>query len=359
MNRTVKRASIALGVLAGAIAVFGFDYLLHAGAFSTLKPATAGPCTVVPLDAPAEDIRIDLTRGIAYLSTFDRRAAAQAPDLRGTVLLLDLNVDEPRPRAALASIPQRFRPRGMSLYAPATGPRRLFVVNERGAGDFAVEIFEETPTGAFAPLETIADPLLVQPESIAAIGPRAFYVANESGATSAFGAFTERLLRRELSTVLYFDGEKMRIATQGVKRATGIAVSNHGLSVFVSEGLGKRLLVFDRDSATGMLEPRNFIELEGAPDNITLDADGTVWLAAHPKLLALRAHLDDRETLSPTLVYRLRRSVIEKEDRLSIPYLNLGEELTAGSVAAVHGDHLLIGSLTERKVLHCRLPEHL
>jgi len=350
MRPGVKRASIALGVVAGVLAVSVFDHLIHAGSFSRLKVASLVRCTPMVLAEPAQDIRIDLTRGIAYLSVRDER---------GTVLLMDLNVEEPRPRAALASQPEQFRPRGLSLYSPADGPRRLFVVNERAPHDYSVEIFEETQTGAFAPLETIRDPLLVQPDSIAAIGSRQFYVANESGAAPGLAQLFERLFRRGLSTVAYYDGEKMRVVAEGLEGASGIAISNHGLSVFVSDFLGKRLVVYDRDTDTNALELRNMIELDGAPDNVSLDADGTLWLAAHPKLLALRAHLRDPSQLSPTLIYRMRRSVIEKEDRLSIPYLDLGDELSAGTVAAVHDDRMLIGSATSRTLLACRLPPKL
>jgi arylesterase/paraoxonase len=350
MKPGVKRASIALGVVAGVVGIFVFDHLLHAGYFSRLKAASVVRCSPMGLSEPAQDIRVDLGRGIAYLSVRNRR---------GTVLLMDLNVEEPRPRAALASQPRAFMPRGLSLYAPADAPRRLFVVNERAPGEFSVEIFEETPTGAFAPVESLRDPLLVQPDSIAAIGPRQFYVTNESGVPPGMGRLFERVFRRGLSTVVFFDGEKMRVVAEGLKGATGLAISNHGLSVFVSESLGKRLVVYDRDSATNALELRNIIELEGAPDNVSIDADGTLWFTAHPKLLDLRAHLREPSERAPTLVYRLRRSVIEKEDRLSIPYLSLGEELSAGTVAAVHGDRMLIGAATSPRLLVCSLPPSL
>jgi hypothetical protein len=37
-------------------------------------------------------------------------------------------------------------------------------------------------------------------------------------------------------------------------------------------------------------------------------------------------------------------------------YLNTGEEISAGSVAALLGKRLLIGSITEHEILDCRLP---
>jgi hypothetical protein len=37
-------------------------------------------------------------------------------------------------------------------------------------------------------------------------------------------------------------------------------------------------------------------------------------------------------------------------------YLDLGTQISAGSIGAVHERQLLIGSITERKILRCRLP---
>lgn len=354
-----KPVVIVLAAVLVAAAVVAFDFLQHNGLFKTLKPYFAGTCTTVSLAASAEDIHIDRDRGVAYLSYLDRRAVAQGKARRGTVALLDLNLADPRPRPALATEPAGFRPHGLSLYVPQQGPRRLFVISHPDRDTHAVEIFEESATGAFAPAETIRDPLLVSPNAIVAVGPREFYVANDSGASSRFERLQERLFRRGLSTVTHFDGERMRVVAEGLQSAGGIAVSNHGLWVYVSETNGNRLRIFDRDSATGALEPRNIVELGSAPDNLNIDTDGTLWIAAHPRLLALRRHLRDATKPAPTAVYRLRTSVVEKEDRVTIPYLDLGNGISAGSVAAVHDRRMLIGSLTEHKALLCELPENL
>lgn len=354
-----KPVVIVLAAVLVAAAVVAFDFLQHNGLFKTLKPYFAGTCTTVPLAASAEDIRIDHDRGVAYLSYLDRRAVAEGKARTGTVALLDLNVADPRPRPALATEPAGFRPHGLSLYVPEQGPRRLFVISHPDGGAHAVEIFEESATGAFAPVETIRDPLLVSPNAIVAVGPREFYVANDSGASNRFERLQERLFRRGLSTVTHFDAKRMRVVAEGLQSAGGIAVSNHGLWVYVSETDGNRLRIFDRDSATGALEPRNIVELGSAPDNLNIDTDGTLWIAAHPRLLALRRHRRDATKPAPTAVYRLRTSVVEKEDRVTIPYLDRGNGISAGSVVAVHDRRMLIGSLTEHKALLCELPENL
>src|SRR5688572_2312612 len=101
--RTVKRfgkgPGIAIAVVAIAIGVIVFDRLQHGGAFKRLVIHIAGTCRNIALGGTAADIRID-DRGIALL--------AYARPGGGTVVLMDLNVAEPRARAALATEPASF-----------------------------------------------------------------------------------------------------------------------------------------------------------------------------------------------------------------------------------------------------------
>jgi arylesterase / paraoxonase len=351
MRVAARAIGIAIAVVLIATAVLVFDYLQHGGLFKRLKPHVAGACRVLPLGAVAQDIEIDRARGIAFFT--------YARGRRGTIMLIDLDAPEPRPRAALSSEPQNFLPVSLSLYAPAGEPRRLFVLSAPDDTQRAIEIFEETATGSFAPLETIRDPRLAHANAIVAIGPRELYVAHDSGASNAFERLQERLFRRGLSAITYFDGDELRTVATGIKRANGIAVSNHGLWLYSGEADADRLRIFDRDSETGALEPRNIVPLGSAPEDVTLDEEGTVWIAAHPKLRTLREHLLNASEPSPTAIYRLRTSVIDREDRVTIPFLDTGERLSAGSVAAVHGRRMLVGSLTEPKMLICELPEQL
>ena len=46
----------------------------------------------------------------------------------------------------------------------------------------------------------------------------------------------------------------------------------------------------------------------------------------------------------------------QTEDRITEIYMNDGSEISAGSVAAVLGKRMLIGSLTEHKMMECSLP---
>ena len=352
----LKRIGIALAALVLVIAVITLDFLRHGGQFRTLEPAFAGSCDTLGMDASAEDVQIDRARGVAYLSYLDRRGLVEGKPVTGTIMLLDLNVPGARPRAALLAEPPAFRPHGLSLYRSGDGALRLFSIAHPQGAAHVIEIFEQGPTGAFAQVRSVRDPLLVDPNAMLAVGPAQFYVANDTGARNRFERVTELLFRRGLSTVAYFDGKTMRVVASGLKSAAGIGMSPDGSQVYVSETSGNRIAVFARNPASGDLTLRGHVDIGSAPDNINVNADGSVWVAAHAKVLALVRHFGDATQLAPTQVLRLDMAADPAQTKVTPVYLNLGEEISAGSVGAVYNRELLIGSITERKLLRCRLP---
>lgn len=357
VRKLARRLGIALLALAGLLAVLVLDFLRHGGQFTRLHPHFAGSCEELPLAASVEDIRIDSGRGLAYLSYLDRRALVERRPVRGTVMLLDLEAARPAVRAALATEPPDFRPHGMSLYRPLAGEGRprLFVISHPRGEEHTVEIFEQSETGAFVPVETVRDPLLAAPNAIFAVGPRQFYVANDSGATSRFERLQELVFRRGLATLAYYDGSTMHAAATGLKSAAGLDGSADGRVLYVSETAGKRLHVFDRDPQSGALRSRETVDLGSAPDNVFVDPQGQVWIAAHAKVLALVRHFADAARPAPTQILRFLPAAAG-DARLTEVFVDSGERLSAGSVAAVHGERMLLGSITERKLLLCRLP---
>lgn len=355
MKTWLRRIGWTALALVALLAIVVFDFLRHGGQFKTLQPHFAGTCTTVPLEASAEDIQIDRARGLAFLSYLDRRAQVEGKAVLGTVMMLDLNQPDSRPRPALATDPPQFRPHGMSLYRAGDGSQRLFVISHPPVGGHVVEILEQSATGAFVAVRSVRDPLLLDPNAIVAAGPEQFYIANDSGATNAFSRLTELLFRRGLSQVVYFDGKSMRAVATDLKSASGIAMSPDGSRIYVAETSGNRMSIYERNAASGDLSFLEHVDLGSAADNINVDADGSVWIAAHAKVLALGMHFGDASKPAPTQLFRFLPTAKGKA-RLSEVYLDGGQQISAGSVGAVFGHQLLIGSITERKILRCQLP---
>jgi arylesterase/paraoxonase len=339
-----------------ALSVVLFVCYVYPGFLAPITSHFDGSCRTVPLSLSAEDLRIDPATGVAYLTYYDRTPRPGAKPAQGSVMLVDLNIAEPRVRAALTIEPPDFAPAGLSLYTPPTGPKRLFVVNRATLGKHAIEVFEQSSTGAFAPVETIRDRLMWSPTSIVAVGPRQFYFTNDSGfrdsdATDARKLVTDNL-RGNRASVVYFDGERATLVAGRLSAANGLALSPDGRTLYVAESGKSRLQVFDRDPATGSLKPRDKVSLGATPHNIATDADGNVWISVHPAMFAYMRSQRDPDSKSPTKVIRYTPGA-ERNSQMSDVYTNSGEELSAGSVAAIRGSQLVIGSVADHRLLVC------
>jgi sugar lactone lactonase YvrE len=213
-------------------------------------------------------------------------------------------------------------------------------------------VFERTETGAFTLIDTVEDPSFVRPNAIAAVGERQFYIANDSGARNQFEKTQEMLFRRGLATLVYYTGSEAHIVDSGLKSAAGIALSPDTTRLYVAETGGKALRIYKRDLTSGAVELLESVALEGAPDNLNVATDGTVWIALHAKTLALVRSFADATRVAPTTIVRFDPAA-PAESRLTTIYVNEGQELSAGSVAASIGNRFVAGSITDRKVLVC------
>jgi arylesterase / paraoxonase len=357
--RVLKKIGWGVLALLLVVTIVVADFLRHGGQFRTLEPHFAGTCESVPLSVSAEDIQIDRAANVAYLSALDRRGQVEGKDVRGTVLRIDLKVQPLTATPALVADPPDFRPHGMSLHAAPDGAQRLFVLSHPPGQPHTVEIFERNAEGRFAHVQTVRSPLLVKPNAIAAVSPTQFYVANDSGARSRMERVMEMLFRRKLASLVYF--EKGRTANVGPKIAsgTGMAASADGRRVYVSESNRHKVLFFERGLTSGDLRLRDEVDVGSHADNLNVAADGAIWVTSHPKVMALARQFGDASKVSPTQIVRVDPDPAARE-RVQEIYLNLGEEMSAGSVAATYtdaqGDAMLVGSITARKVLACRLP---
>ncbi|MEZ5891594.1 MAG: SMP-30/gluconolactonase/LRE family protein [Parvularculaceae bacterium] len=330
-------------ILAGAGA-----YNLHSfNQFSAIEPVPLAACAPVTGIAGPEDIGIDETHGLAFMSSLDRRAKGA----RGAIHAFD--VADPLAdsgwRDRTGGEPEKFRPLGLDYYENGE-VRRLFVVNEAGP---SIELYDVQENGDLVHLETFAERRLTSPNNVAAVGPRSFYVTNDAqpGRAGPLGKL-HFVLRIGSGEVFYVDGSAWSIAAEGLRFANGLALTEDGAKLYVAETSGKALKVFDRDVATGRLTPSHTIALDASPDNINVDADGAIWVGALPKPLLAPRLLKDENARAPSEVIR-----VAPDGAVTTIYRNDGTEHSAATVAAREGGKLFIGALYEKKFLFCDLPK--
>ncbi|MSO99072.1 MAG: SMP-30/gluconolactonase/LRE family protein [Rhodospirillaceae bacterium] len=349
----MKTAFKAIGALLGAVVVLiafvAGMYITRSGMLIDRGPEQTTACSAIDGQGKSgEDILIDRERGLALVSWRDRRTQSL-----GTIGRIDLNAPEPKIESALLADPPEFRPHGMSLFIGPDGQRILFAISHPTGKPHRVEIFEANADGLYEHKQTIEDPLLIRPNDLVAVGPRQFYVANDSGAKNGLDGMRETVFGAAFAQVTYFDGAKFSVALDGAASPGGIAVSADLATIYLAETQGKRISAFKRDATNGALSEIGTAPLPSLPDNIDVAADGSLWVVAHANAIALIRQFTDPTKVAPTQVFRIPADTMTARQ----VFFTTGNAISAGSIAATVGDKMLLGSITDKKVMLCQRPE--
>lgn len=348
----MRRRILLVSAVAVLLLASGFAgrLLWRAGAFRGIDGHFAGTCRLVPGAVGSEDLTIHPRSGVAFVSSCDRRAAMAGNPVPGAIYAYDLEADSPRLVNLTPDADTNFQPHGISLWS-GDGRDVLFVVNHPPEGSGlprdTVEVFDVEP-GRLVHRATLTDPLLVMLNDLVAVGPDRFYVTRTHRHPPGFLQSLETYLQLSGAQVLFYGPGGFRVAVDGLVYPNGINVSSDGRSLYVASVTDGAVRVYDRDAARETLSLRQVIAVEGGPDNIEVDAEGTLWIGAHPKLLRVGAHAEDPKEKSPAQVLRVRASGESDE-----VYLSDGDPLSASSVAAVRGRRLLVGQIFDDGILDC------
>jgi arylesterase/paraoxonase len=348
----MKYIKTAIIILVLAIVWRVVDTIRHAGEFKDLKPHFNGQCQKIGGVAGAEDITIHPQTGVAFISASDRRALLAGQQTQGAIYAYDLKSEHPQLKNLATALDHDFHPHGISLYLGKNGQASLFAVNHRANGDF-IEILDYRDS-TLVHRESIRGELMTSANDVVAVGPRSFYVTNDHGNVSALGRTAEEYLQLARSYALYFDGQNFKKVAENISYANGINVSHDGKTVYVAACIGLKINVYERDLASGALHLAKEIPLGTGVDNIELDTEGNLWVAAHPQLLTFTRHAKDASKSSPSEILKI--SFMSNGDyKIDQIYLNEGGEISGSSVGAVFARKLLIGSVFENHFLLCDL----
>lgn len=357
---------VATLVVLGAVSYAGVRAATRAGEFTTLIARFDGQCQSVGGMPGAEDFAFDRETGLLYVSSDDRRAQQRGERVRGAIYGL--------PFASLETIaarqdltggaPAAFHPHGLSLHVAPDGRRTLFVVNHPqgrgGAAPSVVEIFDVGADGALLHRRTADLGPATRPNDVLGVGPDAFYVTNESRlpAGSAQEALAAMLDTDRSGGVVYVDASGARDVASGFGFANSLALSPDGATLYVTDTIGRRVMVYGRDAATGALTPRPAIFVGTGVDNIDVEPDGRIWIASHPKLFtfALGHARANNPTPAPSQVIILEPDPSGQGGKGDQVLLSTGEAFSGASVAVREGGRMVLGSVFEPGVQVCALP---
>jgi arylesterase/paraoxonase len=354
----LRRLGVVLVVLLILIGGLLCRTLYSGGYFKTVTSSFAGTCTAVPGVVGAEDMELDRTTGELFISSQDRRPFPLPPgehQKQGDIYLARLDRPDEAPQSLTKMMSATLHPHGISLYRDADGKRTIAVVNHVELETSEIVLFDVVDRAGEAPQlamrRTVQDPLIHDANDVTLVGHDAFYVTNDHGSQTAMGRMLEDYLLVPRGDVVFYDGKAAKVAASGFNYTNGINRSADLATIYVAESTARTVDIFHRDMTSGMLSPVRSIFLDAGPDNIDVDPDGNLWIAAHPKLLAFLEHARDASKLSPSAVLKVDPTA--EKDAVRLVYSNTGEEMSGSSTAVFDGKRLAIGAVFEPKFLNC------
>lgn len=339
------------------VGAFALRTVYLAGYFRGIDSHFDGECRLIPGPIGAEDIAIDRAAGVAYISGYDRRGAMSGRPQPGAIHMYDLNAESIAPINITPEMDTSFQPHGISLWTGPDYKRALYVINHPAPGTrpytHSVEVFDVL-AGALRHRTTITDARLVMPNDIVAVDESRFYVTNTHRNPPGSMQSIETYLRLRGANVMFFGPHGFEVAADDLIFPNGINVSRDGKTIYVASTTMQEVQLYDRDLNSGELKLRGGIYLGSGLDNIDVDEDGSLWVGAHPNLLAVAAMPDDPKALSPSQVLRVS-FVDDGAAKIDEMFLDGGDRISGLSVAARYGNRLLLGQIFNNGFLDCTM----
>lgn len=331
---------LSIGVL-----YFVFDTLLQAGVFKKISNSNQIPGQIVKGVLGPEDMEWDRGNNIIYVSSTDRRSTYkgvwQASD--GIYMLSPKSGDTHKMKTNYTG---EFHPHGISLFEQLD-KKYLYTVNHF-KNQHSIELFEIHSDSLFH-VKSYTHDLLNSPNDVAGVAIDEFYVSNDHGNTSRLGIKIENYLRMPYSYVVHYKDQKYSKALEGLVYANGLQVANDDSILIVTHTIGREVIFLDRDRVTGELKEFQRLNMMTGADNISVDEEGSIWIAAHPQLLKFSNHANNPMSPSPSQVFKLKRS--EDGYEMEKVFENDGEMISASSVAVHVNGNLFVGGVFDDKII--------
>lgn len=353
----LRKILIGAGVLVVAGGAFVADTMIDAGVLRQIEPHFDGACSAVEGVVGVEDITVDRSTGMAYLSAHDRRAWGRDRSHEGSIYMYRVG-GKNSPVLMPHDLDQPFFPHGISLWKNPNGPDRMFVIShptEKRDDEIqvksVVEVFD-VMDGALRHVRTLETDQPYSLNDIAAIDADTFYATIDRGSMTRLGRTLEAYGRLARGGVAFGDASGIRKMAGDLIYPNGIQLSADGSRLYVSETTGERLLAYERDLQTNELAFLSETAIDSGLDNLEWDEEGALWVGAHPRAIDFPAHGQDVAARSPSQILKL--TLNEGGVDIEEVYLNDGDPISGSSVGAPFEDRFLIGAVFEPFILDCK-----
>ncbi len=352
----MSKSSLIIVLILIALVFQGFRISRDSGLTLDLEPQNFGECSKVAGPAGPEDITIDIENKLAFISATDRRLLRGDEGLeRGGIWTLDLSSADNEARQLSVDFEVGFFPHGIDLLHLANGERELYVVNHPDAHSDEILVFSVDRQNTLQLKSRYSSPEFVSPNDIRVLASDVFLVSNDHGSPrESLMAMIEDYLGLSRSSVVLFEKGEVHKVANGLRMANGLELSEDEQTLYVAETTGRRITRFKRGESLQEWHRADSLFVDSGVDNLEWDQQGRLLTGAHPKLFDFLGHAKDATKQSPSQVIRI--DVEGEVMSFETLYLNMGEEISGSSVAAIMDENMLVGAVYEPHFLRCIKP---
>lgn len=307
--------------------------------------------TLTSIPGP-EDIEACYPERLLFISSQADRSGPQTP---GAIYLLDPEQQSNICRRLDTDYPPDFHPHGMSLLY-TNGIVTLYVISHRAPGSSFLEVFQAARTNSSVRLSHVYSTGIIsagQPNDLRVLDDGTLVISHDQ--LKGRSLYPALLFNIRTAPLTYYDGRRFYPLPHRAVMGNGIVHRQEkGKTILYRADTGGRCLdkielYFDKGRVSTRLLQR--IALPAAPDNLSLDPEGNIYIACHYSFSLFMAHARDPQLPAPSLVYRLDTS-----NTLHLVYADPGREIPAASVAVPFDNTLYLGQVFGDFVLAGELP---
>ena len=330
-----------LVIIIGIIA-FIVNMVISTGYFRTIENEFGGELLKKVMLPGTEDITTSTLDGFALISSTERESSVLG---EGGLYYMELNSGNFQVTELTTSFKKPFAPHGISMYK-IDSTYKVMAVNHTTEGH-SLEVFSMQGK-EMVHEKTLTDESMVSPNDVVIIDENRFYFTNDHAYTGA-GKIIEDYGGLSVSNVVYYDGENYKEVATGIGYANGINFDPKRKLLFVASPRKFLVKVYSRNE-DGSLEFIEDIPCGTGVDNIEFDAEGNLWIGAHPSLLTFTLYMAGKKDYSPSEVVKINYKgkgdfTVEKI------FLDDGTTISASTVAAPYKDLILVGNLKVNALL--------
>ncbi|KAF8329845.1 uncharacterized protein EI90DRAFT_2973517 [Cantharellus anzutake] len=315
-------------VLLAAIACTQVPLLKHIGFFTRVRPVGNTNCTIIEGPESCEKIVVHHSSGLVYMAcgTLDTRwkwapffQVFEEPRTKDVITIYDPTANTLRPIRHDLKDFRGLNVHGMDVVQSSDNPKTLYIYlvnhrpqlrrNEHAVGaDSTIELFKtEAGSERMKHIKTFHDPKIILTPNDVAGSPdgKSFYFTNDH---------SSRVDPWERRIQLWFNPSKNSLGYCHIDKGCKIAAANlpspNGIvrinddTYWVAGFPSGKITVFTRDADNSLVQVDE-IDIGRPLDNLTVDENGDVWVAAFVRLFETIKYVLSRGGLAPSAAYKV------------------------------------------------------